>query len=147
VGPNELHPPLSDAQLDAVVRQVYGTVANGGFGPGYGLIGLAAGHLSDLKRDVLREYQMFRQADPSEPGRSWPEQTLPICHWGCAIYSCVDCTTTDGAIARFDANPVAEDCSVAWGPENVDLIQWLQAWLDGTELFIAGTPPAAQHND
>ncbi|SRR6266566_7895503 len=26
------------------------------------------------------------------PSHFWPERFLPICHWGCAIESCLDCT-------------------------------------------------------
>lgn len=73
----------------------------------------------------------------------WPQGVLPICHWGCAIYSCVDCRDETSKVIRFDPNPVDRDWSVAWGNENHTLASWLEGWLQGEELFVAGTPPAA----
>lgn len=141
-GSRQFQPPLCAAALDTVeqvlgfelphvLRQLYGEVANGGFGPGYGLIGLRGGDPSDMKRDVVGEYHVFRQPDHNDPGRSWPDRLLPICHWGCAIYSCVDCSTPTGAVIRFDPNPVADDWTIAWQAERGTLAGWLQSWLDG----------------
>ncbi|HEX6711758.1 MAG TPA: SMI1/KNR4 family protein [Thermoleophilaceae bacterium] len=122
-------------RLPPPVRQLYSKVANGGFGPGYGLIGLIDGVRSDLKRDAVEEYLAFRRPDPEDPGYEWPERILPICHWGCAIYSCVDCGDEDAAIIRFDPNVVDADWSIAFAPEGHTLSSWLEAWLRGDELF------------
>jgi len=126
-------------RLPNAVRDMYGRVANGGFGPGYGIIGLVGGFLSDLKKDVAEEYRLRREV--WDEGPQWPERLLPICHWGCAIYSCVDCSEAATRIVRFDPNPVDADWSIAYGDEGYSLEAWLTAWLDGTELFVSGTPP------
>ena len=34
---------------------------------------------------------------------------LPICHWGCAIYSFIDLSTPSGAMWAYDPNPVPND--------------------------------------
>lgn len=147
--------PLAATQLDsaerqlglslpASVRDLYGFVGNGGYGPGYGLIGLVGGCLSDLGTDVAQDYLLRRQSDPNDPGWFWPEGVLAICHWGCAIYSCIDCTKPSAPVLRFDPNPVDADWSVAWSPESFDLAGWLNAWLQGDELFVSGTPAARQ---
>lgn len=81
--PLSFHKPLESGELDAVerrlgfalpagVRQIYGEVANGGFGPGYGLIGLAGGALSDLRRDAVDEYLIRCEPDPHDQGWAWP---------------------------------------------------------------------------
>lgn len=75
--PPSFHKPLASAELDAVerrlgftlpagVRQIHGEVANGGFGPGYGLIGLAGGALSDLRRDAVDDYLMRCERHPQD---------------------------------------------------------------------------------
>jgi hypothetical protein len=122
---------------------MYGRVANGGFGPGYGITGLVGGFLPGLKTDVVEEYLLRREGDEWADVPEWPEGLLPICHWGCAIYSCVDCAEPSTRIVRFDPNPVDDDWSIAWGDEYDTLEDWLIAWLDGTELFMEGTPPSA----
>lgn len=126
--------------LPTGVCQLYTEVANGGFGPGYGIIGLHGGYLSDTGNDVLNEYKAFRTRNPGDPTYHWPDTVLPICHWGCGIYSCVDCADGQARILRFDPNLVNDDWSIAWGDECLTLKAWLQAWLNGVDLFAADTP-------
>jgi hypothetical protein len=126
--------------LPVVLRDVYGSLGNGGFGPGYGLIGLSGGVKSDVKTDIVEDYSLRRQSDHEDAGWFWPAGVLAVCHWGCAIYSCIDCRSDEARILRFDPNPVDADWSVAWGLEKPDMIMWLKAWLNGEEMFEAGTP-------
>lgn len=127
-------------RLPAQLRDVYGLLANGGFGPGYGLIGLAGGVKSDVNTDVVEDYLLRRQPDDADPGWFWPAGVLAVCHWGCGIYSCIDCRTPEVQVLRFDPNPVDEDWSVAWGLECTDMATWLRKWLAADEMFEAGTP-------
>jgi hypothetical protein len=147
--PHEIYRPATEEELAAAerrlgfaippaVRQVYGSVANGGFGPGYGLIGIGGGARSDLGRDAVEEYVMFRQPDSEDPEWYWPEKLLPICHWGCAIYSCVDCSDGKATVIRFDPNPIDGDWTKAFAAEGYAFLGWLQAWLRGEELFERG---------
>ena len=151
--PPRFHPPATPRELDAaearlgfalppVVRQVYERVANGGFGPGYGLLGIGGGATSDTGRDAVDEYLTFREPDPDDANWHWPERVLPICHWGCAIYSCVDCSKSRAEIVRFDPNPVEDDWATAFAPEQWTFGSWLDAWLRGDELFESAFGPA-----
>jgi hypothetical protein len=151
-GPTTFHKPLSRRGLDAaerrlgfqlppVVRQLYGNVANGGFGPGYGLIGLVGGNLSDLNKDAVEDYLVRRGTDETDRSWYWPEAVLPVCNWGCAIHSCLDCSGLEARVRRFDPNPVDRDWSIAWRDENYTFRAWLEAWLEGIELFESGSPP------
>jgi hypothetical protein len=126
-------------QLPAVLRQVYGMVGNGGFGPGYGLIGIVGGVRDDLGRDVVTDYLLRREGDPHDPGWSWPAKLLAVCHWGCGIYSCVDCARGDAPVIRFDPNVVDRDWSIAFGQEQPTFAAWVQAWLAGEEMFESGS--------
>jgi len=122
------------------LHDLYHNVANGGFGPGYGFIGLMGGVKSDLNTDVVEDYRLRLMEDEQDPGYFWPVGVLPVCHWGCAIYSCIDCRLPEARVLRFDPNPVDEDWSVAWGCESSSLSLWLRRWLLGEELFESGTP-------
>jgi len=122
------------------IRDVYELVANGGFGPGHGLIGLVGGVLSDLTMDVVQDYQLRVQQDIDDPAYFWPRGVLPICHWGCAIYSCIDCRVPEATVIRFDPNPVDGDWGIAWGLESESFTLWLNRWAAGVELFESGTP-------
>src|SRR3569833_1388732 len=82
--------------LPTLLRRIYTEVANGGFGPGYGLLGVADGARDDVGNSVIDGYLHSRQhRSEGEPPWTWPEYLLPICHWGCGIYSCLDCTQAD----------------------------------------------------
>lgn len=154
-GPSTYQAPLADEGLDVVaerlgtplpraVRQLWGQVANGGFGPGYGIIGLLDGFRTDLGRDAVEEYEAMLLPDPDEPSWKWPKGLLPICHWGCGIYSCVDLVSDTADVYRFDPNAVADDWSVAWFIESRGLESWLRGWLDDEDLWMApGIVPAA----
>jgi hypothetical protein len=110
-----------------LLRDLY-SVANGGFGPGYGLLGLRNGFTDDLHRnaiDILRE----------GPGGIWPGMPsglLPLCHWGCAIYSFVHCPS--GRIYGWDPNPVEPTDDVPFFEQEYVLESWVEAWLDGSLL-------------
>jgi hypothetical protein len=63
--------------LPPLLIQVYTEVVNGGFGPGYGLLGLAGGFADDLGDTAVQSY-LRRRADQS---LQWRDALLPICHW------------------------------------------------------------------
>ena len=121
--PTFLYPPATEEQLSAteeklgfplppLLRALYHWVANGGFGPGYGLLGVMGGgdedgwHLPELylwhtegKQSIglsLCERRHFEKAgDPHKyvtdweiivPPGCWPDRLLPISHTGCGLY-------------------------------------------------------------
>lgn len=133
--------PLDAAELDAVevrlgfalpelLRQVYLRVANGGFGPGYGLLGVGHGATDDLGNTADSLYDLFSQADPDDPEWRWRPQVIPFSYWGCAVYSCI---TPSGMVIGFDEG--------AWVEDEIPLDVWLRKWLDGS----LKQPTAASH--
>jgi len=93
VSPPKVAPPLkngdaeaSEAELGfavpAFLKLLYGKVGNGGFGPGYGLIGLMSGATDDQGNNAVGAYQLYSSSDPSDPTWNWPERLLPICTGG-----------------------------------------------------------------
>jgi hypothetical protein len=115
---------LVGAPLPELLRGLY-AVANGGFGPGYGVLGLREGFMDDMNRtavDILAEIP-----DGLWPGM--PSGLLPVCHWGCAIYSFVHCPS--GRMFGWDPNPVEPDDDVPFFEQEYTIDTWMEAWLGG----------------
>jgi hypothetical protein len=90
--PPPIFPPATSAAIDeaekelgfpipSLLRRLYQEVGNGGFGPGYGLLGVAGGY-TDEGRSLSASYLELR------PG--WPEGILPVFDLGCAAWLCID---------------------------------------------------------
>jgi hypothetical protein len=110
-------------RLPGLLRRLYAEVANGGFGPGYGVLGVTGGH-HDGGQTALDLYQRR-----PEWWASAGATLVPICHWGCAIYSFIDCSTDEGPIWGFDPNPGPVDAALF--PQGLSFAGWLARWIDG----------------
>ncbi len=135
-------PALVPAPLDAVedaearvqlplprlLRTLYLEVGNGGFGPGYGILGVRAGHGDDDGKTAI---DLYREAHSEVPS-SWnqlPRSLLPVCYWGCGIYSFVDCSDPATAIWAWDPNPVPHaEIGKALFRTEFTLALWLGRW-------------------
>jgi hypothetical protein len=150
-GPARLHEPASAvevAQVETLLagalprlwRRVYLEVGNGGFGPGYGLTGLISGAKDDQGHSASDLYTSFRTPDPEDSSWRWPEGLLPVCHWGCAIQSCIDARDSHGRVVRFDPNGHGPDVGWegAWWVEAPSAEAWWGAWLAGELTFEKG---------
>ena len=125
---------LTGLKLPPLLRRIYTEVGNGGFGPGYGLIGVSGG-ANDDGRTIAELFTEFRRPDEEDPHWAWPEDLLPVCHWGCAIYSCIDCGDERDLVVIFDPNPHDEGpWDDAFRP-HTPFREWLQAWVDGRRLW------------
>jgi hypothetical protein len=106
--------------LPPLLVRIYTEVGNGGFGPGHGLMLLAAPGEADPD-SVAAVYRNFR-------AWSWPEKLLPLWDWGCAAWSCIDAATSEGVIVTHDE--VAGAIETAF-----TLRSWLQSWVSGVEMY------------
>lgn len=115
--------------LPPFLRRVYCEVANGGFGPGYGLIGAEGGKENALGESLAGAYQS-QQAMYSP---SWPDQLVPLVSWGGGTHSC-------GNFAELDCPLFLCDPAVA--PRRIramsdlpcharSLQEWLGRWVSG----------------
>lgn len=111
--------------LPAVLTRLFMEVSNGIAGFAYDLIGLPGGCASD-SGDLLDTYDEFRTHGESKGG-PWKHGLLPFCNWGCAIYSCVDCT--DSSFPVF----THEDSNI-W-PVRYTLSEFFEMWLNGKVEF------------
>jgi hypothetical protein len=143
-------PPATEAQLDAtearlhfplppLLRALYAQVGNGGFGPGYGIIGAIGGapHAGGWYDNIVGGYTTNQHfvdlADvPAArvrgerfelPPGTWPKYLLPLCYWGCNTEHAISAQTGE-------VFAVVDGCCFAnWAPS---LDDWLEAWLAGT---------------
>ncbi|MGY4509246.1 SMI1/KNR4 family protein [Bradyrhizobium sp. USDA 3650] len=120
--------------LPSLLKRIYAEIGNGGFGPGYGLIGLTNGVPDDTGKTAVAIYDVFRSA----PELGWPDALLPICHWGCAIYSCIDCLAPDFPMRIFDPDAQdGDDWSAAFFEESRGFEDWIRSWASGVDLWDA----------
>ncbi|AWZ06977.1 MULTISPECIES: SMI1/KNR4 family protein [unclassified Streptomyces] len=117
-GPRRAEARLGFA-LPPLLAALYTRVADGGFGPEYGLL--------PLERAVA-EYASMRGS-----AWRWPEGVLPIADFGCAMRACVDCRSETAQVLLFEPN--SGDPGLAWFLESPGLADWLRGWLDGTAWF------------
>lgn len=78
--------------LPPILKRVFTEIGNGGFGPGYGLYSLGTDLPDGLYPTALEELYAALREEPPEGISPWPEGLIPVCTWGCAIDSYVDCT-------------------------------------------------------
>lgn len=119
--------------LPPLLRRAYLEVANGGFGPGYGIIGVGGGFTDDLGNSIVDLYRGFRLGDPDDPAWCWPLGGLPFCYWGCAVYSVVDAFTHGNPVSLIDMEADEQGTTTAGItlPRSPFLEVWLTDWLDG----------------
>jgi hypothetical protein len=138
-------PPATTAEVDAaevalgfaiptLLRRLYMEVANGGFGPHYGLEGVPTIPPVPGTADIVALYEMYCPEPPPEhPAHVWPRGLVPLISRGCLYMECVDFLRPPHAVTLFDGNecdwerPVIESLlSVA-----VSLEARLEGWLAG----------------
>jgi hypothetical protein len=133
-----IRPPLTEKEcrrlearlgfdLPRVVRMVYTDVADGGFGPGYGLYRLAEAVKEDARARAHAECSL-------------PDVLVAICSWGCGIYSYVDCSHREAPVYRLDTDGVKDEDAEylrelsGWSRFNEapSFQMWLESWLNDT---------------
>lgn len=112
--------------LPPLLRRLYLEVANGGFGPRAGVLGVAGSeylHHGDWAH-LAEAYQAFN-GDSRHPGLVW------LFDWGCQIWSVVDCRDPAGPIWGWDPDFDQDADSSALFPQNMTLHEWLAESLSG----------------
>ena len=146
------HRKVTDAALKTVesklgfpfpefVRSLYLEVANGGFGPAYGIVGIKGGAKIEggtLETHIRELVNLSRQNDVWQ----WPEKLLPLASYGCGMWACVDCDYKRLPMILWDPNNLddeleSSDARTDWRnsfwDQQMSVQQWLQGWVDGEE--------------
>ena len=149
--PPTFPPPISAAALAKVeqelgyslpplLRRVYTEIGDGWFGPGCGFQGAISGHFheDEDKRATLAEgYHVNHKHE-------WPDGLVPLVHWGCGIFSCVDCTSPSFPMVCTDYgayDPTIQRARVRLAPEGITFRDWLAAWAEGKDVEYKGAFP------
>lgn len=117
-------------ELPPLLAGLYTRVGDGGFGPECGLLPLT---------DGVATYRAMRGS-----GWKWPGGVLPIAHWGCGMYVCVDCRSETAQVLLFDPN--LGDPDLAWFIDAPSLADWLRGWLDGTAWYCEGSAAGEEYD-
>jgi hypothetical protein len=116
--------------LPLLLRRLYLEVGNGGFGPGYGILGVRGGH-GDSGHTAVDLYRQARSGAWSG-WNSMPAGLLPVCNWGCGIYSFIDCADREARMWAWDPNPAPQDdIGKALFSQSMTFREWLVRWVDG----------------
>jgi len=107
--------------LPALLRRLYLEIADGGFGPGSGLLGVQA---------AAARYLELRREPYGPGGAEWPERLLPLVDQEPGV-DCVDAGSPGGRIVSWDPELVDERRGArGWARSFVDTSPSLGAWLD-----------------
>lgn len=145
------YPPVAEQDLDTaeeelgyplppLLRALYTQVANGGFGPGYGLPQIRDHALRKKDDSAWERYSRpvnlaiyLRKTSSSAyfevPDYAWPDNLFGICDWGCGIVSYLDCVS--GQIFRGEAGRNGN----IFCHEADSLYEWLDLWLNGVDFW------------
>lgn len=143
------NPPATPEELEAashdlpgplpdLLARLYGSIGNGGFGPGYGLLPLPTPSIG--RRTTITELLSELRSNHPE----WPSSVVPVVDWGCGIYSCLDFASGEASVLRYDHHAEPEtlreyfrggypDCHLF--PECSSFERWLVGWVEGEPLF------------
>jgi hypothetical protein len=104
--------------LPPALRRVYAEVADGGFGPGEGILPLVR---------VAEEYEELREPGMMPRNREWPRTLLPLVSMDPG-WDCVDAAT--GGVIAFDPEELDERVSDRrWAAAFRELHPGVEAWL------------------
>jgi hypothetical protein len=119
--------------LPPLVRALYTQVADGGYGPGYGVIQLAGNPYTLVESRVRMEME-------TAPQWMWPEGLVELVHWGCHYFSGIDCLHPSCPVFFYDHDLAVGDAKLSdcLFPEAASLVEWFSAWLDGANLWELG---------
>lgn len=137
-----LPPPATEAQVAAaegrygiafppLLRRLYLEVANGGFGPGSGLLGVSGGARSVKGRSMEQLYDTMLEARQEHPRWIWPPALIPIVDDD-GSFVAVDASTPEARVVAFDFEALDEEGGDGgWSRAFEEKAASLEAWLEG----------------
>jgi hypothetical protein len=128
--------------IPELLRSLYLTIADGGFGGaqpsyglGYGILGIVRDDQSDPLSLVecykgVQEGAHFIALQENKPTLEWKAGVLPFCAWGCNILSCVDCNDPAYRVVQSD------HCEVT--AQDYTLVDFFDMWVAGVSILDGG---------
>lgn len=110
--------------LPSFLRRIYTEVANGGFGPAYGINSL----MGDETESIATWDRLFQNANHDEPtGPQWPQYLIRFCEIGCNMFYAIDIREESSPVYEVEissSNDVRDWLRVA----SPSVVQWLDQW-------------------
>jgi hypothetical protein len=139
-------------RLPPLLRDLYTQVANGGFGPGYGIFGLEGGYIDqdiindfqggtlvewyytfrgtddaipELEQDFEDHFSLFIDPEPKPGNWGWFDKLVPVCNHGCWQLSCIDCSRPEYPVLFY----IGYGCELQLA--SLSFEKWIESWLSG----------------
>lgn len=118
-------------ELPPLLRRLYLEIANGGFGPGYGLEGVPTIPPTLGAADILVLYRQFSAPLPAHPRHVWPRGLIPLISRGCLQVECVDFLRPPYRVVLFDGNSsdLDQPTGDSMTPIAPALLDRLESWV------------------
>jgi len=110
-------------EIPSLLKRFYSEVSNGISASGRSIYGVEGGHKGSTGTLVEQYFSLRGAYDYVGELDDWNPKLLPVCDWGCAMYSCVDCSDPTFPISTW------EDCEL-W-PEDYTLRDFFKRWIKG----------------
>lgn len=120
--------------LPPLLRRLYLEVANGGFGPGSGIVGVRGGWTTDRGKTIEDLHAEMADSVTENPRWVWPAGLVPLVDYSGA-FGCVDTATADGRMVDWDPDELDDrgpdgGWSRSFREVAPSLAAWLETWLD-----------------
>jgi SMI1 / KNR4 family (SUKH-1) len=116
--------------LPLLLARIYTEVADGGFGPGAGLLPLLESPGSH-GRSMVGEHESVCEASEHGYGAPWPTHLLPIASWSDGAVAAVDTRNEPHPVWEIDLADLEDTDDAPWtGPASAPSLEaWLRRWL------------------
>lgn len=121
-------------QFPPLLRECYLQIGNGGFGPGYGIVGVEGGQVTEDIGNVIDLYNALKKCAEWD-GKQWKNGLLPFCDWGCLMYSCVDCNDPQYCMYMREEH---------LAPQSYNLGCFFRMWIDGVDILTMAKSEQAE---
>jgi hypothetical protein len=137
--PRATREELDDAErrmgtaLPPLLRRLYAEIANGGFGPGPGIVGVAGGWTTEHGKSMEDLHAEMLDAVSEDSRWVWPRTLLPIADLG-GVFACVDAAQSGARVVEFDFEELDQGgrdrgWSRAFREVAPSLAAWFERWL------------------
>jgi hypothetical protein len=109
--------------LPHLLRDLYLQLANGEFGFGYGIL---------PGEQLLQEYRLTCEGTCFDGAWHWPKPLIPLCYWGCTLYSYLDVEQDIILLADTEGLFDGEGDFLVEAPS---LFAWLNRWVTKQDQY------------
>ena len=114
----------SGLRLPEFLRRIYTEVANGGFGPAWGINSL----VGDDDFSIAGWDRIVQNAKHDDPEQPWPENLIRFCEIGCNMYYGVDISLPSCPVFKVDPTCVSTNADDWLTKESESVSEWLRNW-------------------